>query len=97
VDLNVQPGGMAGPPSIKAPMPPTMASAGRAPVSLPAAPPPAHPSPVSAPPRYPTRLPLGGGDPAWRGVHGGLGMIRWALWLCALVFIGFFAHAVWCV
>jgi hypothetical protein len=42
-------------------------------------------------------LPLGGGDPGWNRVRGGLGMIRLALLLCALVFVGAFGHAAWCV
>jgi hypothetical protein len=45
------------------------------------------------------RVPLGPGsdDLAWSKVRGGLGMIRWGLFLCALVFIGAFAHAAWTI
>jgi predicted Zn finger-like uncharacterized protein len=87
VDMNPPPGGTAGPPSIKMPG----AAPGRAPISLPPSPPPPRPT------KQPVRLPLGGGDPGWRRVQSGLGMIRWAMLLCALVFVGAFAQAAWCV
>jgi predicted Zn finger-like uncharacterized protein len=97
VDLNPPPGSpMAGPPSIRAnipqaPPPPPAAAAKRAPA--PAQQPPAPQRPA---PRAPIRLP-GGNDPGWMAVRGGLGMIRWALLLCALVFVGVFAHGAWAV
>jgi hypothetical protein len=45
------------------------------------------------------RVPVGPGtdDLAWSKVRGGLGMIRWGLFLCALVFIGAFGHAAWTI
>jgi predicted Zn finger-like uncharacterized protein len=96
VDLNPPPGPMAGPPSIRANIPqaPPPSAAAPARASAPAPQPPA-PKRVN-PPRQPIRLP-GGTDPAWLAVRGGLGMIRWALLLCALVFVGVFGHGAWAV
>jgi hypothetical protein len=75
---------MPGPPSIRAQAPPPA----RPPVTLP-------PAPQRAEPARPAfRLP-GGDDAAWARVHGGLGMVRWALFLCALVFIAAAGHGAW--
>jgi predicted Zn finger-like uncharacterized protein len=99
VDMNPQPGGMAGPPSIKGlpPMAPGRAHASKPQPAAPIPPAPMAPPPAKTAARGPVRLPLGGGDPAWGRVHGGLGMIRWGLWFCALIFLGAFAHGAWCV
>jgi predicted Zn finger-like uncharacterized protein len=93
VDLSLAAGPSAGPPSIRGHMPSAPAASARA--SAP--PPPPPPQPPAAPARPPIRLPVSSGDPGWRRVYSGLGMIRWAMFLCALVFVGAFAHAGWCV
>jgi predicted Zn finger-like uncharacterized protein len=92
VDLNPPAGApMPGPPSIQAAVP----EAPRPAPARPSAPqPPAPQRAVTA--RQPIRLP-GGNDPGWAGVAGGLGMIRTALWLCALVFVGVIGHGAWAV
>ena len=90
VDLNPPSGApMPGPPSIRAPVP-------EAPRSAPPPTPGRQPAQRPAPPPAPIRLP-GAADPAWAGVAGGLGMIRTALWLCALVFVGVIGHGAWAV
>src|SRR5262245_55860398 len=99
VDLG-PPGGrdLPAPPSIKGPA--------RAPVRLPPTRAPAPPTMVpSAPPRT-TRaerkrepvVPLGpipADASAWRSVSGGLGLIRFGLFLFSLVFLGAIGHAAW--
>jgi hypothetical protein len=104
VDLGPPSGGtFAGPPSIKAPVPPPQP----APPQLERRPPPAPPAPPAQPPQqqYRTRplhpaspdpkwLPSGD-ENAWRKVRGGLGMIRLALLLQALMFLAAFGHGLW--
>jgi predicted Zn finger-like uncharacterized protein len=87
VDMNPPPAAnMSGPPSIRAQAP----VPARPPITLP-------PAPKRIEPARPSvRLPAGD-DAGWGRVHGGLGMIRWALFLCALVFIAAAGHGVWIV
>lgn len=95
VDLNPPATGPAhGPPSIRSQvpgMPPTVPAPSRALAAQPPAPKRVEPIRKS-----PVQLP-GMSDMNWGPVRGGLGMIRWALLLCALVFVGLFAHGAWCV
>lgn len=91
VDLNAPAGAAhAGPPSIRMPSAPPPPPP-RAPVQLPPG-----PQPADRPRTVPVRLPAAD-EPGWMRVHGGLGMIRWAMFLCALVFFGAFAHGAWFV
>ena len=41
--------------------------------------------------------PLPSDATAWKSVHGGLGFIRFGLFLCSLVFLGALAHGAWIV
>lgn len=92
VDLNPPAGApMPGPPSIRAPVPEPQRPARQT-----APQPPAPQRPAQGPTRAPIRLP-GAADPTWAGVAGGLGMIRTALWLCVLVFVGLAGHVAWTV
>jgi predicted Zn finger-like uncharacterized protein len=95
VDLGPPAGApMLGPPSIRAQVPEAPRPVPVAPRQQAAAAPPAPARP--APARQPIRLP-NDADPRWSGVAGGLGMIRTALWLFALVFIGLIGHGAWAV
>jgi predicted Zn finger-like uncharacterized protein len=94
--------GLPGPPSIKPkgppPAPPRQLERVPATAAIPKAP--AVARTQRGPAALPTqRVPLGPGsdDLAWSKVRGGLGMIRWGLFLCALVFIGAFGHAAWTI
>jgi hypothetical protein len=75
-----------GPPSIREQVPMTRAS-----INLPSAPP-----PTSQPAKRPVQLPTGD-EAGWWRVHGGLGMVRWAMFLCAFVVVCAFGHAAWLV
>lgn len=95
VDLNPPATGPGhGPPSIRSQvpgLPPPAPASARAP-----APQPPAPKRIEPLRKAPLQLP-GGTDLNWGPVKGGLGMIRWALLLCALVFVGFLGHGAWCV
>jgi predicted Zn finger-like uncharacterized protein len=83
-------GHLPGPPSIKthSASPPAQLVRPSVPVSLPNAP---------ASPRLP-RLPaknVSADEAAWKKVRGGLGMIRWALFLCVLVVLAGFGQCIW--
>jgi hypothetical protein len=91
VDLTPPASGPAhGPPSIRSQVPgvPPPAPA-RAPAHLPPA-----PKRVDPARRAPLQLP-GALDQSWGPVKGGLRLIRWAMLLCALVFVGFLGHGAW--
>ena len=92
-----------GPPS-GAPLPSPPSIKARVPVSAPppraAAPPPPPPPPPRTQRaerrREPVTLgPIPAEAPAWRKVHGGLGLIRMGLFLFSLVFLGAIGHGVW--
>jgi predicted Zn finger-like uncharacterized protein len=80
--------GMASPPSIKQRVP-----------TAPPNPPAGRTAPAPARTQRPRALeslgPLPADAAAWRSVHGGLGLIRCALFLCSLVFLGALGHGVW--
>jgi predicted Zn finger-like uncharacterized protein len=94
------------PPDSNLPAPPSIKVKGQS--APPPAPPPrqarpAAPTAAIKPPipsargRATARLPVGpvGDDLAWKKVRGGLGMIRWGLFLLALLILAGFGHAVW--
>ena len=93
VDLSPPAGPAPGPPSIRAPMPPAPPPP-PARQTAPLPPAPQRVAPAAA--RPPIRVP-GEVDPRWKSVAGGLGMVRWAMWLFALVFVGLIAHGAWAV
>ena len=74
-----------GPPSIRANIPT------RAPTTLPSV-----PTPSDRGRKQPVQLPTGD-EAGWWRVHGGLGMVRWAMFLCVLVIVCAFGHAAWLV
>lgn len=83
--------GLPGPPSIKvqgARAPALQLDRSAPPVNLPLAPSRDRSRPAST-------LPMSGDAAAWSKVRGGLGMIRLALFLCALVVLAFFGHGIW--
>jgi predicted Zn finger-like uncharacterized protein len=88
IDFNVPAGTHThGPPSIRAHVPmPT-----HAPTHLPSA-----PTPSDRGRSQPVRLPTGD-EGGWGRVHGGLGMVRWAMFLCAFAILCAFGHAAWLV
>jgi len=62
------------------------------------APPPQNLPKAPPEPRRPTLKPISSQSPdqaSWAKVRGGLRMIRWALFLCALVLLAMFGHGVW--
>ncbi len=97
VDLNPPSGApMSGPPSIRNPVAGMPPPAPMPPPSRPPAPQPPAPQRVEPPKRVPIQLP-GSVDPAWGAVRGGLGMIRWALWLCALAVLCLIGQGAWAI